>query len=418
MSLNHDRPRRLIYCLAPLVGVLFTSSFLPSTATAQTSRPATDDPFALPPQTPAPSVPAPTTPGAEQSGAKGNVPQPGTVPPPGGVPQPESRETTPPTAQPEPATAPTTPAAPSGQMPLPNPFQTPPQQPQPIPEQPRDNQPQGQQPQGQQPSPGGTTTEPPSYTPLQEALKAGFDALGKNDPKGALVHFLDAMRIEPQEPTSYIGQGIAFRQLNQLDDAVRAFSTALNMPANIFPDSDPKAETYLRRGIVWFYKGEYGIAWEDFDEAAGLLPDDPVPLLWKGLARSRQNRLLEAVNEYASALDMNPRYAAAFVNRGLAYMALNEPLKAVHDFNQAVRNDPQDPATYFKRGVALSRAGKLREAVDSYSEAIRIKPDYAEAFFNRGVVNRRLGETQAAASDRAAAVKINPQIEKQLTSAG
>jgi len=299
-------------------------------------------------------------------------------------------------------------------MPI-NPFQTPglEQPANPIPEQP------GEQPKLEQPTtPGGAggTTTPPSYTPLQEALKAGFEALGKNDPKGALVHFIDAMRIEPQEPMSYVGQGIVYRQLNQLDDAIRAFSTALSSPN--FPDSDPKAETYLRRGIVWYYKGEYGIAWEDFDEAAGLLPDDPVPQLWKGMARARQNRWLEAVNEYATALDFNPRFAAAYVNRGLAYMALNEPLKAIHDFNQAIRNDPLDPATYFKRGVAYGRAGKLRVAIDSYSEAIRLKPDYAEAYLNRSVANRRLGQAQAATKDRAEAVKLNPQVEKQLTSAG
>jgi tetratricopeptide (TPR) repeat protein len=298
-------------------------------------------------------------------------------------------------------------------MPLPNPFQTPGLEPPvtPIPQ-------PGEQPKSDQPTtPGGAesgTTTPPSNAALEEALKAGFEALGKNDAKGALVHFIDAMRIEPKEPMSYYGQGIVYRQLNQLDDAVRAFSTALNS----LPDGDLKADAYLRRGVVWFYKGEYGIAWEDFDEAAGLLPEQPIPVLWKGLARARQDRWLEAVNDYASAIDLNPRFAAPYINRGLAYMALNEPRKAIHDFNQAIRNDPLDAATYFKRGVAYGRYGKLRDAIDSYSEAIRLKPDYAEAYFNRSVAKGRLGETGQAAKDRAEALKLDPQIEKQLTSAG
>src|SRR5262249_9571626 len=143
---------------------------------------------------------------------------------------------------------------------------------------------------------------PSTNTPLEEALKAGFEALGKNDFNGALVHFIDAMRIEPKEPMSYVGQGIVYREQNKLDDAVRAYSTALNS----LPDGDLKAETYLRRGIVWFHKGEYGIAWEDFDEAAGLLEEQPIPALWKGLARARQERWLEAVTDYAKAIDLNP----------------------------------------------------------------------------------------------------------------
>jgi Tfp pilus assembly protein PilF len=398
------RPLRSTYIFAALVTVLLlAATFCPSQpAAAQVaSIPTPDDPFGPPPQTP--SVPAPSgvpTPSAEE---QGTVPSPST---PGNVPQPEAPSTTPRATEPGPTT-------PSGTMPLPNPFQTPGLEPPvtPIPQ-------PGEQPKSDQPTtPGGAesgTTTPPSNAALEEALKAGFEALGKNDAKGALVHFIDAMRIEPKEPMSYYGQGIVYRQLNQLDDAVRAFSTALNS----LPDGDLKADAYLRRGVVWFYKGEYGIAWEDFDEAAGLLPEQPIPVLWKGLARARQDRWLEAVNDYASAIDLNPRFAAPYINRGLAYMALNEPRKAIHDFNQAIRNDPLDAATYFKRGVAYGRYGKLRDAIDSYSEAIRLKPDYAEAYFNRSVAKGRLGETGQAAKDRAEALKLDPQIEKQLTSAG
>jgi tetratricopeptide (TPR) repeat protein len=332
------------------------------------------------------------------------------------VPQPDNASTTPRATEPAPTTpAPTTPTQPSGTIPLPNPFQNPglEQPTTPIPAQPNE-QPKPEQPTIPGGAEGGTGVTGQPNAALEEALKAGFEALTKNDTKGALVHFIDAMRIEPKEPMSYYGQGIVYRELNQLDDAVRAFSTALNS----LPDGDVKAEAYLRRGIVWFHKGEYGIAWEDFDEAAGLLPEQPIPVLWKGLARARQDRWLEAVNDYANAIDLNPRFAAPYINRGLAYMALNEPRKAIHDFNQAIRNDPLDAATYFKRGVAYGRYGKLRDAIDSYSEAIRLKPDYAEAYFNRSVASRRLGETGQAAKDRAEALKLSPQIEKQLTSAG
>ena len=118
------------------------------------------------------------------------------------------------------------------------------------------------------------------------------------------------------------------------------------------------------------------------------------------------------------ALDNNPRFAPAFINRGLAYMALNEPTKAVHDFNQAIRLDSKNAATYFKRGVAYSQMGQYQDAADSYTQAIRLDPKYAEAYFNRSLANRSLGDTSQAEKDRAAAVKINPQLDKQSTSAG
>lgn len=265
------------------------------------------------------------------------------------------------------------------------------------------------------PTPGTTPDQAaPSYTPAQQEIKSGFELLQQGKTDEAIQHFNEALKISPQEPLAYVALGLADRQLNRFDDAIEAFSSAINL----LPDNDDRAETYLRRGIVWFYKGEYGIAWDDFDEAAGLLVEDPLPHLWKGLARARQDRWLEAVNSYATALELNPRFELAYINRGLAYLALDEPNKAVRDFNQAVRQEPKNAGTYFKRGVALGRLGRYREAVDSYTQALRLNPSYAEAYFNRSLANRRLGDAAQADKDRAAAVKINPQIEKQLTSAG
>src|SRR5262245_37923022 len=240
MARKSHRPRCWFHLLTSMATLLLlaTSFCFPQEAAAQLAQsiPTPDDPFGPPPQTP--SVPAPSGAVPAPSGA---VPAPsaegqGAVPPPSApssVPQPETPATTPRATEP----APTTPAAPSGTMPLPNPFQTPGL------EQPAIPVPQsGEQPKSDQPTiPGGAesgTTTPPSTAPLEEALKAGFEALSKNDTKGALVHFIDAMRIEPKEPMSYVGQGIVYREQNQLDDAVRAFSTALNL----LPDSDAKAE--------------------------------------------------------------------------------------------------------------------------------------------------------------------------------
>jgi Flp pilus assembly protein TadD len=261
----------------------------------------------------------------------------------------------------------------------------------------------------------GPSAPPADFTAAQQEIKAGTDLIAEGKYEEAMQHFEEAARVDPHEAQAYFYQGVVDRMLNRYDDAIDAFTQSITL-TNQENKLDPEA--YLRRGVVWFYKGEYGIAYQDFDEAASILYDDPRPELWKGLSRAKQQNWLEAINSYAVALQHDDKFAPAWVNLGLGYLALNQPNKAVYCLDQAVRMEPQNAGSYFKRGIALSRMGKFREAADSYSQAIRLKPDYAEAYYNRSMVNRDLGNSQQAAKDHAEALKINPEIGKQLTSTG
>jgi tetratricopeptide (TPR) repeat protein len=267
------------------------------------------------------------------------------------------------------------------------------------------------------PAPGASEEEPKALTPPQVAIKAGFELMQQKKFDDAIEKFDTAIKLAPDEPLPFILKGRAERELGRFDDAIDAYTAALDLPA--LPDGTDRAQTLLNRGIAWFYKGEYGIAWEDFDEGSGLLNDtEPMPVLWKGLARARQEHWLEAVNSYAKAIELNPHLALAHLNRGLAYLALDEPGKALFDFNQTVRNEPKNAAGYFNRGVALGRLGRNKEALDSYNQALRFKPDYAEAMFNRSLINRALGDTAAAEKDRAEAIRLNPKVQQQSSAAG
>ena len=141
---------------------------------------------------------------------------------------------------------------------------------------------------------------------------------------------------------------------------------------------DPaEPELYLRRGIAWFHLGMFGIALEDFEEAAGLAYEDPRPELWRGLTLIELERPLEAINAYAAAIRRDDGCALAHLNRGLAYLSTKEPRKAELDFNQAIRRQPQDARAWANRGVAQARQGRYREAIESYETALRIRPDDA-----------------------------------------
>ena len=183
---------------------------------------------------------------------------------------------------------------------------------------------------------------------------------------------------------AYLALGVTSRRLGDFEGCVDACSKGLAI--------DPQdSELYLRRGIAWFHLGLYGIALEDFEDAAGIAYDDPRPELWRGLTLVELNRPLEAINAYASSIRRDRTYMLAYLNRGLAYLQTSQPRKAEFDFDQAIRHDPKDVRAWFNRGVAQSYQGRYSDAVGSYAEALKRDPQHQPSRQNIEVARGKSG---------------------------
>jgi tetratricopeptide (TPR) repeat protein len=227
-------------------------------------------------------------------------------------------------------------------------------------------------------------------TPVDEQITLGLELMNQGKSELALQHFEEATKLaedrSQEKADAFFQLGNAFRSLDRFDEAIDAYGKSI-------PNNSQVVDSYLRRGIVWFYKGEYSIAWNDFDEAASIVrrQDEPYPEFWKGLAKAQQGAWLDAVNSYTESLLRDKHFALAYTNRGLAYLQLNEPHKAMADFNQAIRNDPNGAAHYFRRGVAQTQLGRIPDAIESYNQALRLDPNNSEAAKNRELLERRAG---------------------------
>jgi tetratricopeptide (TPR) repeat protein len=223
----------------------------------------------------------------------------------------------------------------------------------------------------------------PAEQLLIEAEK--FDRAGKLEE--AREKLREVIKLDPKMTLAYLALGVTSRRLGDFEGCVDACSKGL--------DIDPQdSELYLRRGIAWFHLGLYGIALEDFEDAAGIAYDDPRPELWRGLTLIELDRPLEAINAYASSIRRDRTYMLAYLNRGLAYLDTGEPRKAEFDFNQAIRHDPRDVRAWFNRGVAQTRQGRYADAVNSYGEALKRDPKHEPSRRNvdvaRGMVGREV----------------------------
>lgn len=210
----------------------------------------------------------------------------------------------------------------------------------------------------------------------------------------------------PKDAGAWFFLAGAQRLQDKLDDAIVSYTKTIEY----LPEY---GDAYLRRGIVWFQKGDYAVAALDFEFASTLNYNDPRPEMWRGLSLAMLGQTRLAISAYSQAIKFDPLYVPARVNRGLAYYEMGDFSAASLDFSEAIRLEPTNSQNYFRRGAALAKRGLSERAIESYNEAIRLDPKNAEAYYNRGVTLGVLGKSAEAARDRAKALQLDPTLAQQ-----
>ena len=92
----------------------------------------------------------------------------------------------------------------------------------------------------------------------------------------------------------------------------------------------------------------------------------------RGVAKFGKGYFDDAIADFTSALNRNPKFVDAFKNRGLTYKMQGASDKAIEDFNQAIRLDGNSPGLYNLRGAALLDKLEFNRAIADFEKAISL----------------------------------------------
>lgn len=110
-----------------------------------------------------------------------------------------------------------------------------------------------------------------------------------------------------------------------------------------------------------------------------------------------------AIHHYTSAIrsgELNQRsLARVFRSRGNAHHAAQNNDEALNDFNTAIGLDPAYTLAYVSRGVIYHESEDYARAIADYDEAVFLDPDYALTYANRGGAYEQLGQIENAVRD-------------------
>jgi Tfp pilus assembly protein PilF len=115
-----------------------------------------------------------------------------------------------------------------------------------------------------------------------------------------------------------------------------------------------------------------------------------------------------AIEIFTQAINIDPDYARAYMNRGSVYQEKGAYELALRDFNQAIKLDLNYSNALLNRGYFYMKNGKDELALSDLTKAIELDPNNAQAYCNRGVIYFNRGNYAYALADFEAAVKINP----------
>jgi tetratricopeptide (TPR) repeat protein len=116
----------------------------------------------------------------------------------------------------------------------------------------------------------------------------------------------------------------------------------------------------------------------------------------------------EAIDDYISAVRLDPRNGDYLVSRAKGYSALGEYDLARNDLNEAIRLDPNSSDAYASRGYLLVQTGDSLLAFQDINRAIAISPLNHDAIFKRANAHIELGQTPLAFDDLDRALQLAP----------
>ena len=106
----------------------------------------------------------------------------------------------------------------------------------------------------------------------------------------------------------------------------------------------------------------------------------------------------QALADYNQALNIDPKYATAYVGRGNIYRTQNDQRAAIDDFSRALEIQAE-PAAYFNRGLSRQALGLHAEAIDDFDNAVGFRPDAPEVYHAKGVSELALQKYEKAYDD-------------------
>ncbi|VTR95823.1 serine threonine protein kinase : Serine/threonine protein kinase OS=Singulisphaera acidiphila (strain ATCC BAA-1392 / DSM 18658 / VKM B-2454 / MOB10) GN=Sinac_6649 PE=3 SV=1: Pkinase: TPR_2: TPR_11: TPR_9 [Gemmata massiliana] len=195
--------------------------------------------------------------------------------------------------------------------------------------------------------------------------------------------------------------------------ATDRYREALPLLARFCDRNPTHFRAWFARGMCHDALGQPADAATAFSVCLALVPDFPLALANRGIARLKQKRFQEAEADFTRALELKPDWVVVLVNRGLAREGMKQYKGAEADFTSALA-DPASPArVLFLRSRVRHADNNPAGASADRAAGLKREPNDPLSWATRGR-HRMAKEPLGSLADFDAALKLAPAMREAL----
>lgn len=220
-------------------------------------------------------------------------------------------------------------------------------------------------------------------------VAAGDTALAASDLPGAIEAYTGAITLNPDSMAAHLKRGLAYRQRDELDAALRDLRRASEL--------DPTTPRVFEwQGDVHLELARYARAAERFEQSVALDERQPDVHYKLAVARYREGRAGAAVAPLRRALALDPRHAQAHYLLGVCLRDLGRLGEAAASLDEAARLSPGLLAVREARADVFQARGQTARAVDELNALAALEPERPERAVAVAAAYARGGRHDAA----------------------
>jgi protein O-mannosyl-transferase len=175
---------------------------------------------------------------------------------------------------------------------------------------------------------------------------------------------------------------------------------------------------YLNRAHYWYKNNLPGKAIEDLSTALEINPDYLRACMNRGLIYLEKNDTRKALQDYNHCLDLmrpydtsgnilNPSVSDALGNRGLIYFKTGQYERALADIDLAIKLNPSNVNNYLNRAFTYMQLREYDKSIQDFTFCHQCDPANPDIINNRGVCYLRSGDFKSALDDFNKAIGLN-----------
>jgi protein O-mannosyl-transferase len=115
-----------------------------------------------------------------------------------------------------------------------------------------------------------------------------------------------------------------------------------------------------------------------------------------------ENKVMEAIQLFSEAIQIDPNYGDAYVGRAYAYMQVKQFAQSVADYNKAISLGPKPEglrSVLFNRAVCFTELKQYQAAIQDYNTILQQDPANTASYLNRAFNWIALGDYAKAQAD-------------------